>query len=95
MATKANMTPRHNPTLKVKHVLLETITSASSCSLSVLATPFPKMLPGVAQITICAFGGSCGAGIPGLQYPYGDQKGDAIDVKKGFDYAAAKAAGCQ
>lgn len=56
---------------------------------------FSQNAAGVAQITICAFGGSCGAGIPGLQYPYGDQKGDAIDVKKGFDYAAAKAAGCQ
>jgi len=56
---------------------------------------FSQNAAGVAQITICAFGGSCGTGIPGLQYPYGDQKGDAIDVKKGFDYAAAKAAGCQ
>jgi RHS repeat-associated protein len=50
---------------------------------------------GVAQIVICNFGGACGTGIPGLQYPFGDQLNDAVDVRKGFNYEAAKQANCK
>ena len=56
---------------------------------------FTQNAAGVAQIAICITGGSCATGIPGLQYPFGDQVSDAAEIKKGFDYEAAKRAGCQ
>jgi hypothetical protein len=40
-------------------------------------------------------GGARGTGIPGLQYPFGDQVPGAVDTKKGFDYEAAKQKGCK
>lgn len=56
---------------------------------------FTQNAAGIAQIGICLSGGACGTGIPGVQYPYGDQISDAADVKKGFNYEAAKQAGCK
>jgi RHS repeat-associated protein len=56
---------------------------------------FTQSAAGVAQIGICLGGGSCGSGIPFRTYPFGDQATDAVDVQKGYDFEAAKRAGCQ
>ena len=56
---------------------------------------FTQNAAGVAQIAICAKGGACGSGIPGVMFPYGDQLSDAIYVRKGFDYETAKRADCK
>jgi hypothetical protein len=56
---------------------------------------FTQSTAGVAQIAICAFGGACGSGLPFLTYPYGDQAVDQEDIKKGYEYGAAKQLACR
>jgi RHS repeat-associated protein len=55
---------------------------------------FTQNAAGLAQVAICVTGGSCGTGFPLLSFPYGDQKIDAADIKKGYDYQKAKDGGC-
>ena len=50
---------------------------------------------GVAQIGICIFGGACGTGVPGFVFPYGDQVGDAAQIKKGWNYESKVMSGCK
>lgn len=42
---------------------------------------------------LCLRRGLC-TGIPGLEYPFGDQASDAVDIQSGFDFEAATRAGC-
>jgi len=55
---------------------------------------FTQTAAGIAQIGICMAGGGCGKGIPFMQYPYGDQPGDAAVIKKGWDYQSRLDGGC-
>ena len=55
---------------------------------------FTQNAAGLAQIGICLSGGSCGTGIPGVLWPYGDQANDARDVESGYKYEAAIQAKC-
>ncbi len=47
---------------------------------------FTQNTAGAAQILICLSGGACGSDVPGIVFPYGDQPGDAVEIKKGFAY---------
>jgi hypothetical protein len=42
---------------------------------------------GIAQTGIHLMGGAGGTGIPGLIWPFGDQKADALEVLQGWLYA--------
>ncbi len=52
-----------------------------------------KSIAGTAQVAICiakgGADGSCGAGIPFVKPPYGDQPADQMDIEKGFKYETA------
>jgi RHS repeat-associated protein len=55
---------------------------------------FTQSAAGIAQIVICISGGSCGTGVPFVQYPYGDQAGDQRQIMAGYNYEQAVLAGC-
>ena len=50
---------------------------------------------GIAQIGICFSGGACGSGVPGFVFPFGDQVGDAAEIKQGLDFEKGVLAGCK
>ncbi|MCX6612195.1 MAG: hypothetical protein NTW74_15245 [Acidobacteria bacterium] len=56
---------------------------------------FTQVAAGAAQVGIWIGGGAAGEGIPLFLYPYGDQVVDARDIRRGFDYGAARRKGCQ
>jgi len=55
---------------------------------------FTQSAAGLAQIYFCYKGGSCGTGIPFIQYPYGDQAVDQKQIVAGYSYEQAVLAGC-
>ncbi len=52
-----------------------------------------KSIAGTAEVAICiakgGADGSCGAGIPFVKPPDGDQPADQMDIEKGFKYETA------
>ena len=56
---------------------------------------FTQNAAGVAQIGICLIPkGACGTGIPVIQYPFGDQISDAVEIKR-MQYENTVTAGCK